>query len=132
MKHELNNYAISALSTLIILQIVMLLSLYSRTFPHPPETVAPFAIAPFLAVSLSFAAVALILGPTRNQPGRSFAILAGLSALVSFGPQKFFDAQIGFVWPAVVIGQIAVISLVATLWLTHKTRDGTGHRQQVG
>ena len=108
--------ATAAATTLIILQTVMLLSLYSKTFPHPPETVAPFGIAPFLGASLSFAAIALIFRPTQDRMGRIFGVLAALSALVSYGPQKYFDAQIGFIWPSVLIGQLAAVTLIVVIW----------------
>ena len=45
MKHPQPTTA--ALATLIILQVVMLGALYAQIAPHPPATVAPFAIAPF-------------------------------------------------------------------------------------
>ena len=118
--------ATAAATTLIILQTVMLLSLYSRTFPHPPETVAPFGIAPFLGASLSFAAIALIFQPTQDRIGRVFGVLAALSALVSYGPQKYFDAQIGFIWPSVVIGQLAAVTLIVVIWQARNNRE-KGH-----
>jgi hypothetical protein len=33
-------------------------------------------------------------------------------ALVSFGPQKYLDAQFGLIWPAVVLGQVAAITIL--------------------
>lgn len=116
--------AAAAIATLLILQIVMLLSLYTRTFPHPPETVAPFGIAPFLAASLSFGVAALILGPTGNMAGRALSGLTALAALVSYGPQKYIDPQFGLIWPSVLVGQGAVILLLATLWVTRCSRAG--------
>ena len=121
--------ATAAAMTLIILQTVMLLSLYSKTFPHPPETVAPFGIAPFLAASLSFAAIALIFRPTEDRLGRIFGVLAALSALVSYGPQKYFDAQIGFIWPSVLVGQLAALTLIAVIW---QARNNSAKEQKSG
>ena len=103
--------ATSALATLIILQSVMLASLYAQIAPHPPAIIPPFAIAPFLAVALSVATCALLLGPTSTRAGRGFSLLAGLLALVSFGPQKYFDAAFAQIWPAVIAAQIAVLAL---------------------
>lgn len=31
---------------------------------------------------------------------------------MSFGPQKYFDAQFGLIWPAVIGGQLACAALV--------------------
>jgi len=118
MNTPIERRAHAAIATLIILQVVMLLSLYSRTFPHPPETVAPFAIAPFLAVSLSFATGALLLGPLDDRLGQLLSVLAALCALVSYGPQKYLDAQFGVIWPAVIIGQVAVAGVIAAVWVT--------------
>ena len=107
----------AALAVLVILQSVMLAALYSKTMPHPPLTTPLFAIAPFLAASLSAAVAAMIVGPTRTLAGKLLAVGAGCLALVSFGPQKYFDAQFALIWPAVVCGQIAVLAVaVNSLW----------------
>jgi hypothetical protein len=111
--------ATASIAALMILQTVMLMSLYSKTLPHPPEVVAPFGIAPFLAASLAIAAVALIIGPTQSLLGRTISSLAALAALVSYGPQKYFDAQFSLIWPSVVVGQIAVGCVVASVWRKH-------------
>ena len=111
-----NRQGPAALVALIVLQVVMLGSLYTKTLPHPPEVVAPFAIAPFLGVSLAIAAAALVLGACETIAARGFSIMAALSALVSFGPQKYFDAQFELIWPAVIAGQIAVILLCMAVW----------------
>ncbi|MEO0911694.1 MAG: hypothetical protein AAFY59_01685 [Pseudomonadota bacterium] len=95
---------------LIVLQGVMLLALYTKTPPHPPEFVAPFGIAPFLGASLALAASALALG-TGVLPGRVVAVLAALAALVSYGPQKYVDAQFALIWPSVILGQGGVIAV---------------------
>ncbi|MEH7829418.1 hypothetical protein [Gemmobacter denitrificans] len=97
----------AALACLILLQTVMLGSLYTGVAPHPPAATPLFGIAPFLSASLSAACAALILGPSHSLAGRSLAGLAALAGLVSFGPQKYLDPQIGLIWPAVLTGQIA-------------------------
>lgn len=33
-------------------------------------------------------------------------------ALISFGPQKYFDAQFGLIWPAVILGQLAALVIL--------------------
>lgn len=109
MKHT--RIATSALATLIILQVVMLCALFAQIAPHPPAAVAPFAIAPFLAVALSLASCALLMGSNATGIGRIFCLLAALAALVSFGPQKYFDPAFPQIWPAVMAAQIAIIAL---------------------
>lgn len=104
--------ATAALSTLIILQVVMLGALYAQIAPHPPNAVAPFAIAPFLSVSLSAAVCAMLMGENTTRIGRGFCLLAAFMALVSFGPQKYFDAAFPLIWPAVIAAQIAIIALI--------------------
>ena len=101
----------AALSVLIILQLVMLGALYAQVPPHPPATIPLFAIAPFLAVALATAAAALIVGPVAGRTGRALSLLAGLMALLSFGPQKYLDPQFPLIWPAVLAAQVAVIAV---------------------
>ena len=101
----------AALSVLIILQLVMLGALYAQVPPHPPATIPLFAIAPFLAVALATAAAALIVGPVAGRTGRALSLLAGLMALLSYGPQKYLDPQFPLIWPAVLSAQVAVIAV---------------------
>jgi hypothetical protein len=95
----------AALACLIVLQTVMLASLYAGVAPHPPAAIPLFGIGPFLGAALSTAVAALILGP--SPAGRGMAALAAMAALVSFGPQKYLDPQFGLIWPAVLAGQVA-------------------------
>lgn len=106
---QIDRQTLAALATLIILQLIMLSALYAGVPPHPPAATPLFGIAPFLGASVSIALSAIIAGPTASPGGRSLAGLAALMALVSFGPQKYLDAQIALIWPAVVLGQIAAI-----------------------
>ena len=96
----------AALACLILLQTVMLASLYAGVAPHPPAATPLFGIGPFLGASLSAAVAALILGPL--PAGRVLAGIGALAALVSFGPQKYLDPQFALIWPAVLSGQVAV------------------------
>ena len=75
--------------------------------PHPPAATPLFGMAPFLGAAISAALAAMVIGPDAGKVGRGLGCLAALLALVSFGPQKYFDAQIGLIWPAVVAGQMA-------------------------
>jgi hypothetical protein len=95
----------AALACLILLQTVMLASLYAGVAPHPPAATPLFGIGPFLGAALSAAVAALILGP--SPAGRALAGLAAGAALVSFGPQKYLDPQFPLIWPAVLSGQVA-------------------------
>lgn len=41
-------------------------------------------------------------------------MLAAVMALISFGPQKYLDAQFPLIWPAVLAGQIAAAVVIYT------------------
>jgi len=104
----------AALGTLIILQLVMLASLFAGVAPHPPRAIPLFAMAPFLAASMAVATMALVLGPLSGTTARALTGLAVITALISYGPQKWIDPAIGEIWPAVLLGQItSVVLLVA-------------------
>jgi hypothetical protein len=104
-----DRHASAALVTLITLQAIMLSALYAGIRPHPPVATPLFGIAPFLGASVSVALSALIVQPLTSATGRTLSVLAGVMALVSFGRQKYFDAQFALIWPAVVLGQIAAV-----------------------
>ncbi|MCG6902341.1 MAG: hypothetical protein LJE68_06620 [Rhodobacter sp.] len=101
--------ASAALASLILLQVIMLSALYAGIRPHPPVATPLFGIAPFLGASVSIALSALIVQPLTTSAGRTLSVLAGLMALISFGPQKYFDAQFALIWPAVILGQLAAV-----------------------
>ncbi|MEP2533693.1 hypothetical protein [Shimia sp.] len=103
----------AALWTLIVLQLIMLTALYAKVPPHPPLSTPLFGLAPFLGMALAVAAAALCMGPSETLVGRSLTLIAAVLAAVSFGPQKYFDAQFALIWPAVITGQIAILVLIA-------------------
>lgn len=105
--------AYAALTTLIIVQLIMLASLFAGLAPHPPRTIPFFAMAPFLSVSMAITASAMIIGPLTGKLGKSLSVLAALCALLSYGPQKWVDPAIGEIWPAVLAGEIAAFGLIA-------------------
>lgn len=107
---------IAALSALILLQLVMLSALYAGIAPHPPVVTPLFGMAPFLAASFAVAFSAILLGPLSGTAGRILSSLAVALALVSFGPQKYFDAQFALIWPAVISGQIAAITVMLQIF----------------
>lgn len=104
-----DRHVTAALATLILLQLIMLSALYAGIKPHPPIATPLFGIAPFLGASMSIALSAILTQPVATATGRGLAILAAIMALASFGPQKYLDAQIGLIWPAVVLGQLAAV-----------------------
>lgn len=118
----------AALATLILLQLIMLSALYAGIPPHPPEATPLFGIAPFLGASVAVALSAIIVEPLRNPTGRTLSILSALMALVSFGPQKYFDAQFGLIYPAVILGQIAALVIFFRV-ADAVQRGGTAMRQ---
>lgn len=117
MTHATNN-AKAALSGLIGLQTIMLASLMVKLPPHPPLATPLFAMGPFLAASISIAVAALVAGATSSRTGTVISIIAALLALISFGPQKWFDAAILQIWPAVLLGQICAAAIV---WCAYRT-----------
>jgi len=102
-------YIRAGLCVLFLLQTIMLAALFTRTPPHPPLEVAPFAIAPFLAASASLAAAACLLLASNIVAGLACSVLAALTGLVSYGPQKWFDAAFPKIWPAVGLAEIAIV-----------------------
>ncbi len=115
----------AALTALIILQLTMLGALFAQSAPHPPATIPLFGIAPFLAAALSTAAAAIIIGPLETAPGRVLSVLAALMALLSYGPQKYLDAQLALIWPAVISGQIAAVAVIVLVASSAKTPSKT-------
>ena len=118
MTHATNN-SHAALSALIGLQTIMLASLMAKLPPHPPLTTPLFAMGPFLAASISVAVAALVAGATTSRSGTVISILAAILALISFGPQKWFDDAILQIWPAVLLGQICAVVIV---WCAYRNR----------
>ncbi len=117
-----DRYASAAIVVLLVLTGVMLLALFSRTAPHPPLEVAPFALGPFLGASLAIGAAAFHLVHRGARHGGALAFLFSLTALVAFGPQKYFDPAFPRIWPAVITAQLAVIVIMA--WWVAALRRG--------
>ena len=105
--------ATAAIVVLLTLTVVMLAALFSQTAPHPPLEVPPFALGPFLGASLAIGAAAFHLLRQGVRFGGTLAVLFALTALVPFGPQKYFDPEFSRIWPAVITAQIAVIAIFA-------------------
>ncbi len=118
-----DRHAVAALSTLILLQAIMLSALYAGIKPHPPTATPLFGIAPFLGASVSIAVCALIMQPLVTKEGRFLSITAAVLGLVSFGPQKYFDAQIALIWPAVALGQVAALVILFRVFQSVRHHD---------
>ncbi|MEO0543058.1 MAG: hypothetical protein AAFY99_04485 [Pseudomonadota bacterium] len=105
----------TALVVLIIVQLVMMFAMFFQAPPHPPYEVVPFAMGPFLAASLAACVAALLRGGLASRSGQILAIIAAAMAMVSYGPQKWFDPAALQIWPAVLTAQIAVGIIVFNL-----------------
>ncbi|MEM8753708.1 MAG: hypothetical protein AAGF90_12095 [Pseudomonadota bacterium] len=101
----------AALIFLGVVQCLMLVALFTETPPHPPLAVAPFALGPFLSASVGLAFAAA--WSRARGGGPTAPLLAVAAALVSFGPQKYFDAAFPQIWPAVIAAQAAMLVIGA-------------------
>ena len=103
-----NGYTAAAIAALLVLTGAMLLAMFTRAEPHPPLEVEPFALGPFLAASLATGAAAYGLVVRGTRFAMAVALLFVLTALVSYGPQKYVDPAFPRIWPAVVVAQLAI------------------------
>ncbi len=110
----------AACTMLIAVQGLMLASLYFGIEPHPPRTIPLFAMPPFLAVSIGTALCAMRLAGTRA--GDILAALTAAFALLSFGPQKYFDPAFPEIWIAVIASQISILAILYAL-VTQRRRN---------
>ena len=121
-----SSHAAAAVLALLVLTGVMLLALVTRTPPHPPLAVPPFALGPFLGASLAIGAAAFHLLRQGARHGMTLAAAFALTALVSFGPQKYFDPAFLNIWPAVIIAQAAVAAILVWSMLALRRRSRVG------
>ena len=103
-----DGYTAAAVAALLVLTGAMLLAMFTRTEPHPPLEVEPFALGPFLAASLAIGAAAYGLAVRGMRFAMAIALLFALTALVSYGPQKYVDPVFPKIWPAVIVAQAAI------------------------
>ncbi len=103
-----DGYTAVATAALMVLTGTMLLAMFTRTEPHPPLEVEPFALGPFLAASLAIGAAAYGLAVRGMRFAMAIALLFALTALVSYGPQKYVDPAFPKIWPAVIVAQLAI------------------------
>jgi hypothetical protein len=103
----------AGLVMLATLQALMLLSLMAGLAPHPPRELPMFAMGPFLSAAIALALGAALLVRVPSHGPKLLAILAALVALVSYGPHKWFDAVTPSIWPAVLVGQLTAVWVIA-------------------
>ena len=120
-----SHVATAAVLVLLVLTGAMLLALFSRTAPHPPLDVPPFALGPFLGSSVAIGAAAFHLLRQGARHGGALALVFALTALVSFGPQKYVDPEFSRIWPAVITAQVAVIAILAERLVALRKRRPT-------
>ncbi|WP_323796090.1 hypothetical protein [Nisaea sp.] len=111
----------AALLALLVVSAVMLLALVTKTPPHPPLATPIFALGPFIGASLAVGGAALFLSLTGNPAWRYAAILFAVTILPSFGPQKFLVPEFPEIWPAVILAQISLVTLVVRLVSSFRT-----------
>lgn len=99
----------AALSALAIVQVVMLAALMSGTMPHPPRAIPLFAMGPFLGASLAIVVAAWHFREAAGVTGRVFLAAASVTALLSYGPQKWMDPAIAEIWPSVLVAEVAIV-----------------------
>ena len=107
-----DGYTAAAVAALLVLTGAMLLAMFTRTEPHPPLEVEPFALGPFLAASLATGAAAYVLAVRGFRFAMATALLFALTALVSYGPQKYVDPAFPRIWPAVIVAQLAIAAIL--------------------
>ena len=64
-------------------------------------------MGPFLSVVVAIGLAGLVSGQKWCM------VLVALLSLVSFGPQKYLDAALPLIWPAVLIAQICIAAILA-------------------
>ncbi|NMM45900.1 hypothetical protein HH303_15490 [Rhodospirillaceae bacterium KN72] len=101
--------AVSAVIALLCITATMLLFLVTQTDPHPPNSIALFALGPFFSASLAIGFVAWFLSNEGHRAGNLCAVGFALTGLLSFGPHKYFDPSFPSIWPAVVAAQISIV-----------------------
>lgn len=110
----------AALIVLAVLQTLMLVSMFAGVPPHPPRTTPLFAMGPFLSASISIAVAGAFLAGSPGRLSSFVSMLAALLALVSYGPQKWTDPAIAQIWPAVLLGQLAAVLIIAAVFVSRR------------
>ena len=77
---------------------------------------------------MSVAVAAIIVQPLSSREGRILSVIAALMALISFGPQKYFDAQFGLIYPAVLLGQLAALVIFSSVVKAARPQEMTARQ----
>ena len=101
----------ASLAALVTTQTVMYAAMLAEVAPHPPFEITLFALGPFLGAAVAIALAALVMGDETTRIGRLLALAAAVLAALSFGPQKYLDPAFGRIWPAVIVSQIAIVTI---------------------
>lgn len=95
--------------------------MFTQTSPHPPLTIPLFAMGPFLGAAIALAFCSILVGSEHTKPGLILALGATIAALISFGPQKWFDPLFHQIWPAVIGAQVCAAVIIARVFSQKKT-----------
>lgn len=106
----------AALAILMVTHGLMLFALYTGTEPHPPVRIPLFAMAPFLSALIGCALATWIMAERRAA--LPLALLTAALSAVSFGPHKYFDAAFPDIWPAVLMSQAAIVTLLYQAYIS--------------
>ena len=101
----------ASLAALVTTQTVMYAAMLAEVPPHPPFEITLFALGPFLGAAVAIALAALVMGDETTRIGRLLALAAAVLAALSFGPQKYLDPAFDRIWPAVIVSQIAIVTI---------------------
>ena len=108
MRRSGNGYIAAAIMVQLVLAGALLLALFTRTEPHLPLEVDPFALGPFLAASLATGAAAYCLMIRGRRFATPITLLFALTALVFHGPQKYADPEFPRIGLAMIVVQLAI------------------------
>ena len=103
--------------------------LFTRTEPHLPLDVEPFALGPFVAASLVAGAAAYVLMVRGMRHSTAIAPVFTVTALLFYMLQNYADSAFPKIWPAVIAAQLAIAVILGravfqAIRLVHSTGGG--------
>ena len=104
---EWRTLSLACLVAVLILQTVMLASLFTQTPPHPP-----LELAPLFGAILALGGFTLVLLLCHWRSGYIAAGASALLAMISYGPHKLFLGEEPAILPAVVAGFLFALGLL--------------------
>ena len=99
--------SLACLAAVLILQTVMLASLFTQSLPHPP-----LELAPLFGAILALGGFTVVLLLFRWRSGYIAAGASALLAMISYGPHKLFLGEDPAILPAVVAGFLFALGLL--------------------